>query len=90
MLVRRTPRIRESEVTDEHLYLRRREFMRLVGAGAVMAGTAPWLQACASEPEVDDFSTAGGPAVAPGQSPLSNVKPRRQWTHPSRCPTMTT
>jgi sulfoxide reductase catalytic subunit YedY len=76
MLVRRTPRIPESEVTDENLYLRRREFMRLVGAGAVMAGAAPLLQACSTEPGIDDFAPGGGPAVAPAQSPLANVKPR--------------
>ena len=76
MLVRRTPPIPEREITDEKLYLRRREFVRLLGAGAVAAGAAPWLQACSPDPAVDDFSLAGGPAVPPGQSPLANVKPK--------------
>ena len=34
MLIRRTPGLRSSDITDERLYLRRREFMRLAGSAA--------------------------------------------------------
>jgi sulfoxide reductase catalytic subunit YedY len=75
MLIRTTSRIPDSEVTDEKQYLRRREFIRLVGGAALVAGTAPWLQACSGESVSADFAGTGGPAVPAGQSPLSNVKP---------------
>ena len=76
MLIRTRPGIRESEITDEAHYLRRREFIRLIGGTAAAAGVAPWLQACSSEPVLADFASNGGPAVAGGQTPLANVKPR--------------
>ncbi len=69
MLIRRSPEIAASEITDETAYLRRRDFIRLAGGAALGAATAPLLQACASEP------LAAG-ATAAGQSPLANVKPR--------------
>jgi sulfoxide reductase catalytic subunit YedY len=70
MLIKRTPEIPSSDITDEAVYLRRREFIRFAGGLAVAAAAAPWLQACAEDP------MAAGPAVPPGQSPLANVKPR--------------
>ena len=76
MLIRRTPGIPASEVTDEKYYVRRREFIRLVGAAAVAGGAAPWLQGCSSDPMAADFGAAGGSPVLPGQTPLANYKPR--------------
>ena len=76
MLITRPPSVRSSEITDEKHYLQRREFMRLVGSAAVIAGTAPWLQACAGDPAAADFAGGDGPPVAAGQSPLANVKPK--------------
>ena len=44
MLIKDAPSIPASEITDEKLYVRRREFIRLVGGAAVAAGVNPWLQ----------------------------------------------
>jgi sulfoxide reductase catalytic subunit YedY len=63
MLIRRCPPVPAAEITDERLYLRRREFIRL--AGSVAAAAAAPLGAAASS------SGAGA-----GQSPLADVKPR--------------
>ena len=76
MLIKPDPTIPSSEITEEKHYLQRREFIRLVGGAAMIAGAAPWLQACANDPAAADFAGVGGPAVAPGQSPLGNVKPK--------------
>jgi sulfoxide reductase catalytic subunit YedY len=70
MLIKRASEIRSSEITDEAMYLRRREFIRFAGSLAVAAAAGPLIQACGDDP------MAAGPAVAPGQSPLANVKPR--------------
>ena len=70
MLIRRTPGIPASEITDETVYLRRREFMRLAGGLAVGAAASPLIQAWAADPLAADA------AAAPAQSPLANVKPR--------------
>jgi len=43
MLIKRTDRIKPSEITDERLYLRRREFMRDAAAGAVALSAPLWL-----------------------------------------------
>lgn len=75
MLIKTTPSVPSSEITDEQHYLQRRDFIRLVGSAAMVVGAGPWLQACAGDPAAADFAGAGGPAVAPGQSPLPNVKP---------------
>ena len=73
MLIKTTPGIPPAEITDEKHYLRRREFIRLAGAAAVVAGSAPWLQACSADPLAEDFAGGGGPAVAVGQTPLANL-----------------
>jgi len=75
MLIKTTPSIPSSEITDEKHYLQRRDFIRLVGGAAMIAGAAPWLQACAGDSPIADFAGTPGPAVLPGQSPISNVKP---------------
>jgi sulfoxide reductase catalytic subunit YedY len=76
MLIKTGPVIPASEITDEKLYLRRREFMRLIGSAAVVAGSAPLLQACGGEPVSADFAGTDGPAVPAGQSPLANYTPK--------------
>ena len=76
MLIRTQPVIPGSEITDEKLYVRRREFMRLMGTAAVVAGASPLLQACSGDPVAADFAGTDGLAVPPGQTPLPNVKPK--------------
>ena len=76
MLIRTTPGIPGSEITDEKLYVRRREFIRLVGGAAVAAGATPLLQACSGESVSADFDAAPAPAATAGQTPLANVKPK--------------
>ena len=71
MLIRK-PSIPTSEITPEDHYLRRREFIRLVGGAAMIAGAAPWLQACGTGPEAAGLTGA----TTPAQSPLANVTPK--------------
>jgi sulfoxide reductase catalytic subunit YedY len=71
MLIRKVVDVPSSEITNERLYLRRREFMRLAGTAAVVTAAAPLL-ACGSE-AATEAPTAGGPVE---QSPLSGYKPR--------------
>lgn len=71
MLIKDTPGIPSREITDEQLYVRRREFMRLAGGAAVAAVAAP-LFACSSEPlaaEPRAVGSSGSP-----QSPLTGYK----------------
>ena len=55
MLIRRAPDIRSSEITDEQVYLRRREFMRLAGGAAVTGAVGALTGACG------ETSAAGAP-----------------------------
>jgi methionine sulfoxide reductase catalytic subunit len=71
MLIKTALRIPSSDLTDETVYVRRREFMRLAGGVALVAAAPPWLQACAAGAS-DDAAGAGAPA----QSPLSGYTPR--------------
>ena len=66
MLIKRGPEIPSSEMTDEGLYVRRREFLRIAGGAAVAAAAAPLL-ACSSEP-------VGAHPLEGGQSPLTGYK----------------
>jgi sulfoxide reductase catalytic subunit YedY len=55
MLIKRTPAIRSSEITDERDYLRRRDFLKAASAAALAAATAaapgrPLRAAAAQEP----------------------------------------
>src|SRR3954469_4652639 len=59
MLLKRTPEISSSEITDERLYVKRREFMRIAATAAVAAAAAPLL-ACS-----DEAVGASVPGVAP-------------------------
>ncbi len=69
MLIRTTPEIPSSEITDERWYLRRREFLQL-GAGLVGALAGGAAVACGSD--ALDASNGGARAVA-AQTPLANV-----------------
>jgi methionine sulfoxide reductase catalytic subunit len=69
MLIRRAADIPSSEITDERVYLRRREFMRMAGGLAMATGLAPLMAACD-----DSAAAAGGAGV--GQAPLADVKPK--------------
>ena len=65
MLIRPAATIRSSEITDEQVYLRRREFVRLAG-GAVLAAAASPLLSAACEAASSDAA----------QTPLADVKPK--------------
>ncbi|HSC29299.1 MAG TPA: protein-methionine-sulfoxide reductase catalytic subunit MsrP [Vicinamibacterales bacterium] len=70
MLIRRAPDVRSSEITDEKLYVQRREFIRLAGGAAFGAAAAGLLAACGTEP------VSAGPAAPGGQTPLTGIKPK--------------
>ncbi len=70
MLLKGKPEIPASEVTDERLYVRRREFIRLAAGAAVVAAAAPLL-ACADEPVA--AAPGDGMFAAPG-IPLTGYK----------------
>jgi sulfoxide reductase catalytic subunit YedY len=72
MIIRRAPDIRSSEVTDEKVYLRRRDVRRLAGAAGAFAAASSMLAACADGPAA---AAGAPPEFAGGQTPLSNVKP---------------
>jgi len=78
MLLKRNPDIPASEITDERLYLRRREFMRIAGGAAMVAATAPLL-ACAADPAGAEPIVNGSPFDVPG-SPLSGYKEKAVTT----------
>lgn len=61
MLLKRNPGIPSSEITDEQMYLRRREFMQIAAGAAVAAAAAP-LVACSD----DAIGAAGGVAAPAG------------------------
>ena len=63
MLISREPRTPSSEITDERIYLRRREWLRMAGVAALSLATGPVLSACES------------PSADEGQTPLPGIKP---------------
>jgi sulfoxide reductase catalytic subunit YedY len=63
MLIKR-PGIPESEVTDEQVYLRRRDFIKVAGGGAVAAASGALLSAW------------GAGTAEAGQMALANYKPK--------------
>ena len=73
MLIRTGPQIRSSEITDEKVYLGRRELIRLAG-GIAVAAVAPLIQACSGEPIETGAGAAG--LFANAQTPLTGYKPR--------------
>ena len=76
MLIKKPDHIRSSEITGEKFYRDRRRLIQLMGGAAVALGAAPLVQACSSDSTVADFGPGGGPSVVPGQTPLSNYKPK--------------
>ena len=80
MLIRRHTRIRENEVTDRPVYLRRREFLRssaagvaLLGAGAAACFDSESADAAETSPArrpIEDFQAAI-PAFKPDEEPTS-------------------
>src|SRR4029453_5097130 len=71
MLIKAVPAIPSREITDEQIYVRRREFLRLAGGAAFAAAPAPLL-ACASEPSAAE-PQASGP-FSKAQLPLAGYK----------------
>ena len=78
MLIKRQADIPSSEITDERLYLRRREFMQL-GIGLAGAAAGGWLAACGSN--AIDAAGAAPPANAASQTPLAGIKTRMVTTN---------
>jgi sulfoxide reductase catalytic subunit YedY len=70
MLIKPAPDLRSSDITDEKVYLRRREFMRLAGGAALAAATGPLLSACEGEAP----GSASLLAAPMPQTPLSGIK----------------
>jgi sulfoxide reductase catalytic subunit YedY len=71
MLIKKSPGVPASEITDEQAYWQRREFIKPEGTVALAAAAAPLL-ACSGEAATDAPPAAG----LAGQSPLSGYKPR--------------
>jgi sulfoxide reductase catalytic subunit YedY len=69
MLVRRGPDLKYSDITDEQLYVRRREFMRLAGSAAMSVAAGGLITACGTD--ALSAGSAGG-----DQTPLSGIKPK--------------
>jgi sulfoxide reductase catalytic subunit YedY len=65
MLIKRQSDIPASEITDEGVYYRRREFLRVAGTAAVGAAAGALVSACSGET-----------VSADAQTPLANVTPR--------------
>ncbi|MCA1562229.1 MAG: protein-methionine-sulfoxide reductase catalytic subunit MsrP [Acidobacteria bacterium] len=63
-----------SEITDERLYLRRREFIRIAGRAAAVAATGSLLPGCSAESMGAD-GDHGGPLASP-QTPIPSYKPK--------------
>jgi sulfoxide reductase catalytic subunit YedY len=80
MLIKTVPAIPSREITDEQVYLRRREFIRAAGVAAFAAAAAPLL-ACAGEPSAAEPQTAG-PFAKP-QLPLTGYKEKAVTTNES-------
>jgi sulfoxide reductase catalytic subunit YedY len=76
MLIKKPSDLKYSDVTDERLYLRRREFIQ-IGAGLAGAAAGGMLAACGS-----DAINAASPAAAPasGQTSIPNIGKRMVTT----------
>jgi sulfoxide reductase catalytic subunit YedY len=81
MLLRKSPAIPSSEITDERVYLRRREFMRIAAGAAMAAAAGPLFDACSGErlDATADVPPAPGAMAAP-QSPLTGYKAKAVTT----------
>jgi len=70
MLIKKPADIASSEITDEGLYLRRREFIQL-GAGLVGAAAGGLIAACGSD--AVKAASPPAPASAEAQTPIANI-----------------
>lgn len=77
MLIKKAGGIPSSEITDERLYLRRREFMQ-IGAGLVGAAAGGLLAACGNS--AVDAASASAPANALPQTPIANISKKMVTT----------
>jgi len=77
MFLKRNPDIRASDITDERVHLKRREFMRIAGSAALVAAAAP-LAACSAEPLGAELA-GSGPFDATG-APLTGYKEKAVTT----------
>src|SRR4051812_19632457 len=66
MLITREPRIPSSDITDERVYLRRREWLRMAGVAALSVAAGPVLSAC---------ETPADGGLLDGQQALPGIKP---------------
>jgi len=76
MLIKKASDLKHSEVTDERMYLRRREFLQ-IGAGLMGATAGGLLVGCGSD--AIDAMTAAAPAAVP-QTPIANIAKRMVTT----------
>jgi sulfoxide reductase catalytic subunit YedY len=72
MLIRRAGGIRESEITDERLYVNRRSFLKAVGVGAASATLATGLVGPSP-------ALAQGSLQSPKKSTFSTSEPLNSW-----------
>jgi len=77
MLIKKPSDLKYSDVTDERLYLRRREFIQ-IGAGLVGAAAGGVLAACGSD--AIDAASPGAAANAIPQTPIANIAKRMVTT----------
>jgi sulfoxide reductase catalytic subunit YedY len=75
MLIKKPAEIPFSDITDERIYLRRREFMQL-GAGLVGAAAGGVLAACGR----DAVDAAGTASTTAPQTPITDVKKKMVTT----------
>ena len=69
MLIKIASGIPSSEITDEKVYLRRREFIRTAGGLAIATAAGPLLGAC-------EGMAAADRVPGDGQTPLADVRPK--------------
>jgi sulfoxide reductase catalytic subunit YedY len=80
MLTKKAGVIRSSEITDERLYLRRREFMQ-IGAGLLGAAAGGVLAACGSD--AVNAASSGAASTAAPQTPIANITKKMVTTDES-------
>jgi methionine sulfoxide reductase catalytic subunit len=73
MLIKPAADIRSSEITDEQIYVRRREFMRLAGSAVIGTAAGSLLSACGDTTRAESAPPADAAAA---QTPLANIKPK--------------
>jgi sulfoxide reductase catalytic subunit YedY len=76
-MIRSKPEIREADVTDRGLFLRRRDFIAgSLGQAALAAGALGWLAGCFEEgPGIANTAAAAADTPASAASKLANITP---------------